>query len=223
MTPTRRPLAGGLLAACLILTALVAAAGPASAHPHGWIDIEVEAVFDAEGRMQGLLQTWLFDEGYSAFVTEGTVTDADGRPAQALLEDLLAENMTNLAPYDYFTKVTLDGDRVGFAPVTEMSTRMVGDRLEIRFLLPFAGPVALRGAALTYAIFDPTYFIEILHAQVQEPVRLADAPLDCDHRLIPPRPTAEQVARAAMLDITDSGDDGLGLLFAETVHITCNG
>lgn len=221
--PARRLLASGLLAACLVLAALATAARPAGAHPHGWIDIEVEAVFDTDGRMLGLWQSWLFDEGYTAFVTEGTGTDADGQPAQALLDELLAENMANLAPYDYFTKVTLDEGRVGFAPVTEMSTRMAGDRLEIRFLLPFARPVALQGAALTYSVFDPTYFIEILHAQVQEPVRLADAPLDCGHRLIPPRPTAEQVARAAMLDITESGDDGLGILFAETVHITCNG
>jgi len=212
-----------MLVAFLAVLLATFAAAPAAAHPHGWIDIEVEVLFDADGRATGLWQTWLFDEGYSAFVTEGTMTDPDGRPLQELLDELLAENMTNLQAYDYFTQVKQDGNRIRFGPVTEMSTRMIGDRLETRFLLPFATPVSPRESELTYSVYDPTYFIEMLHAEIEDPVRLAGAPPACGHRLIAPRPTAEQVARAAMLDITQSSDDGLGILFAETVRITCDG
>ncbi|MBM3523971.1 MAG: DUF1007 family protein, partial [Alphaproteobacteria bacterium] len=30
------------------------------AHPHSWIDIEVEVLFDGEGRVRALRQDWIF-------------------------------------------------------------------------------------------------------------------------------------------------------------------
>lgn len=208
-------------AAAALALALAGTAPPARAHPHGWIDVEVELRFDGEGQLTGLYQTWLFDEAYTAFVTEGGDLDGDGAPDQEGLEALLHENIGNLAEFDYFTVVERDGRPLGLGTATELSTRMEGARLQIAFLVPLAEPVPARGTPLSYAIYDPTYFIEMRHAESEAPIRLAGAPEGCRFRLQPPNPTADQVALAAALDVNDRVEDGLGALFAEKVVLQC--
>ncbi|MBO6784440.1 MAG: DUF1007 family protein, partial [Alphaproteobacteria bacterium] len=55
------------LVAALIGLFVAGAAQPAHAHPHVWIDLRSQLVFDGDGRMQGLEIDWTFDELYSAF------------------------------------------------------------------------------------------------------------------------------------------------------------
>ncbi|MFC3231005.1 DUF1007 family protein [Marinibaculum pumilum] len=207
--------------AAAMLAALLGAAGPAAAHPHGWIDLQVTIGFDDQGRIATLRETWLFDDAYSAFATGGMDNDGDGRPDQALLEELLQENISNLAEYDYFTKVRQDERSIGFGTPTDLATRMAGSRLEIAFTLPLAEPVSPRDGAFSYSIYDPTYYIEMVHAEDPAAIRLQAAPEDCHANLLPPNPTGDQVAMASALDATQTGWDGLGALFAEVVPVRC--
>lgn len=215
-------LPGRAVAALLGVLALGAdGTGPAAAHPHGWIDIQVAVIFDPAGRITALRQTWLFDEAYTAFVAEGADPDGDGRANQDLLQELLSINMRNLADYHYFTLVEQAGQALPFAPPDGLATRITGGRLETVFRLPLAAPAAPRAAAIAYRVYDPTYFLEVLHVEGGAAVQLVGAPADCHARLLPARPTASQAAMAATLDVTQSGDEGLGALFAETVRLTC--
>lgn len=209
------------VAALGLALGIAATAPPAGAHPHGWIDLEVDIRFDAEGRITGLHQTWLFDEGYTAFSTQGSDLDGDGRPDQDQLDALLQENLGNLRAYGYFTSVRQAGQPLAFGEPAELATRMEGDRLQIGFLLPLADAAVPRGEPVSYAIYDPSYFIEMVHAEIAEPIRMADAPEDCRYQMLPPNPTAEQVALAAALDIDETAEEGLGALFAEKVVIRC--
>jgi ABC-type uncharacterized transport system substrate-binding protein len=90
------------------------------------------------------------------------------------------------------------------------------------FLLPFAEPGALKGVELTYSVFDPTYYIEVLHAEGGTPIRLVDAPGNCRADRVPPNPDPQSVSLAASLDRTQSAGDGLGVFFAESVKIRCD-
>ncbi|MGF1624687.1 MAG: DUF1007 family protein [Alphaproteobacteria bacterium] len=211
---------GRMALGAAVLGLSVLASDPAAAHPHGWIDVRSALVFDDRGRAVALRQVWLFDAFYSAFAVEGLDQDGDGKPDQAGLAALLRENMTNLQAYDYFTRVESGGAPVAFAPVNEMSSRMRGDRLEMRFTIAFAAPAEADGDGLTYAIFDPTYYIEMLHVDA-DAVQLVDAPEGCAFLLVEPGPDPEAIALAAMLDRTESGGDDLGAQFAETVTVRC--
>lgn len=195
------------------------AAPPAAAHPHAWIDVRVDVLFES-GRIVGLRQTWLFDEYYTAFATEGFDRDRDGKPDRDQLDALLAENLRNLADYDTFTSVTAAGQRVAVAAPVEASSRMVGSRLEMTFLLPLKSPARTDGV-VEYAIFDPTYYIEMLHADAPDAVWLVGAPEGCRHEIVAPSPSIETVTLAQALDRTQKGGDGLGAQFAERVEIRC--
>jgi ABC-type uncharacterized transport system substrate-binding protein len=192
----------------------------AEAHPHAWIDVAVRVAFDKDGNAVGLHQVWLFDELYTAFAMDG-LAKKGAQPAQKDIDGLMHRNMTNLADFSYFTQVKHDGAAVALRKATEMSSKLTGARLSMSFYLPFKTTIDPRGKPLQYAVYDPTYFIEVLHAKADDAIQLAGAPANCAHVLIEPTPSMEAVLLAQSLDRTQSAGDGLGVLFAQTVEIRC--
>jgi len=208
-----------LLVSCALALMFSAAA---VAHPHAWIDLSSALVFDAEGRATGISETWLFDEFYTAFAVQGRDRDGDGVPEPDQLGALLAINLGNLREYDYFTRATVDGRALELVTARDATSRMVGSRLEMTFFVPFSEPVVMAGHELSFAVYDPIYYIEILHTEIDVAVRMPGAPVTCHASLVPPNPEPQAVALAAALDRTQTAGDGLGALFAETVIIRCD-
>lgn len=198
--------------ACLLV--LLGSASPAGAHPHAWIDVSVDVLFDPEGRVTALRENWLFDEYYTAAVMQ------KGSPKK--LDQLRERILRNLKDYGYFTRVQAGDRPVALAVPAESSARIEGNRLLMSFTAPLAEPVDAARTALTYAIFDPTYFIEMLHEARADAIRLVEGAPGCRFRLIPPNPDPKAVAAASMLDRTQTGGDGLGVYFAEKVEIRCD-
>lgn len=195
--------------------------GTAQAHPHAWIDLTVRVLFDDMGRARALEENWLFDDYYTVFVTEGATLNKDGSPDQASLDAVMKENMKNLAAYHYFTEVRSGDVPVEIGTATDTSTRMDKGRLALTFVVPFKVPVTVTDMPLRYALFDPSYYIEMLHAEVPHPVTLVGAPAGCAAELIKPNPNPDQVMLAAALDRSQSGGNGLGKFFSEEVRVTC--
>ena len=52
---------------------------PAHAHPHAWIDVKLEILFDTAGNIMGLRETWLFDEFYTEFALQDFGVGKDGK------------------------------------------------------------------------------------------------------------------------------------------------
>lgn len=185
-----------------------------TAHPHAWIDVSVEVLFDAAGRVSALRQGWLFDEFYTA--------DTVQKGERSKMDLLTTRIMHNLKDWGYFTRVRQGGRDLPLAMPTQTSARMDGHRLLMTFVVPLAEAVAPGQDGLTYSVFDPTYFIEMLHAETADAIRLTGAPAQCRFRLLPAKPDPKAVAVAAAIDRTRSGGDGLGAQFAEKVEIKCD-
>ena len=211
----------GLLAVLAALLALASAAPAARAHPHVWIDMRSALLFNGVGQITGLRLYWVFDEFYTVFALDGLKEDEDGKPAPDSLRELAELNITNLADYDYFTKLTLEGERLAFGTVTEYESFVWDDRLVLVFTVPLARPVNPQDARLAYAVFDPTYYIEILHVKEDPMLLEGSVPEGCTTELIKPNPDFETVSLAASLDRTESAGDGLGVHFAERVILRC--
>ncbi len=197
---------------------VLAPMGGARAHPHAWIDLSVAVLFDGSGRVTGLRETWLFDDFYTAFVFDGA---AKLRPTQAQLDALMNANMSKLKAHDYFTRIEANGARVGIGGVSELATRMQAGRIEMSFMLSLDQPVAPGADGFRYAVFDPTYYIEILHKEEKGAILLENAPAACRHQVTTPQPDSQTLAQAYSLDQTQSAGDGLGIHFAEWVFVRC--
>ncbi|MCC6209300.1 MAG: DUF1007 family protein [Gammaproteobacteria bacterium] len=206
-----------ICAAILLLASL-----PAGAHPHAWIDVEVEARFDATSRIASLHMVWLFDDIYSAYVTQGLSFTGNDALDPERTARILTVMMKNLARFHYMTTVEAGSRPVKFAPPEDTSIMLRGRSLELEFTLPLAEPIPALQGPVTYSVYDPSYYIEMLHAEKDDAIRLRGAPAGCRFELIAPRPDPERVREAADLDRTQQGRDGLGAFFAERVTIRCD-
>ncbi|MFC2992755.1 DUF1007 family protein [Halomonas tibetensis] len=209
--------ATGLL--CLAMSGLV------HAHPHGWIDLRMRLVVDDDGQLTGLHQSWRMDPFYSLVVLEELGQVGDDGGLDAALDQLGIEIRDNLVPYGYYTELTLAGEKLSFDEVNDYTVLERGGRVEFIFLLPLAEPQPLAGQTLRYQVFDPTYYIEMVHEEEnREPADdalLVGGALACETRIRPADPDPEKVMQAAMLDVDDAAEPGLGRHFAETGEVTC--
>ncbi len=204
----------------LVAALLCLAAAPAQAHPHAWIDLRVSVIFNDQGQVTALRQSWLIDPFYSLVLIEEMAEEAEGDTMEAKMADIGQRMITNLAPYDYFTEIHHGDARIRGATVSDHGLDRNGGRLELRFTLNLESPLDPAAAPLSYAVFDPGYFIEILHDETSA-VTLEGASERCGLRIEQPRPDPALVARAAALDANQTAEPGLGRHFTERAEVQC--
>lgn len=220
LPPARRHRLIGTMALLWLLPGL------ALAHPHGWIDLSVRLLLDDAGRATALHQSWRMDPFYSLVVLEELEQAGGAAGLDAGLDQLGGEIRDNLRPHDYFTELTLDGEPLDLGEVEEYTVMVRDGRVEFVFRLPLSDPPVVAGRTLRYQVFDPTYYLEVVHEAEGEVPR--DEALTvrgdavCRVRIHPADPDPERVAEAAMLDRTDEAAPGLGRHFAETGEVACD-
>jgi nickel/cobalt exporter len=177
-------------AVLLFLLAMLGLSAPAAAHPHVFVTVRAELMFDEAGRMKAIGNVWQFDPAFSAFAVEGLDLDGDGKLGDAELAPLAKVNVESLAEFGYFTFLSVDGGEKAFAPPTEYWLEHDGDRLTLFYTLPLATPVPV-GADTRLEIFDPEYFVAFEFVP-DNPLTLAGAPAGCTATYHPPQGVDEQ-------------------------------
>ena len=196
------------------------------AHPHVWIDMKTKLLFNENGYIQALEIFWLFDPIYSAFLT--LTVDHIKKKGAKNAHSKFAEGMLNrLKKHNYFTEVTVDGKRIKPShnrPGTSgtLKTGKNKDRFWSKMTLDFSQPIDPKNQKFVYSVYDPTYYIEILHAEKQPAFELVGIKGDsCVGNLVRANPDEEIRTFAASLDKTQSGGNKLGKLFAEKIVLQC--
>ncbi len=210
----------GSLGALALTFVLVVASGPTGAHPHVWIDLETKPIYDDAGRVTGIDIAWIFDPFYTVFAIEDKRTD-DGVDQEGLVR-MVGKNLQNLQPYDFFTDIRAGGAKVPLRPVETFNAGLIEDNLWMRFVVTFAEPVDPRETSFSYAVYDPSYYIEIIYDDPAKANLEAAAPAGCSAQLEEANPTAETITLAQSLDRTAAGPENLGEIFAQRVRIACN-
>lgn len=202
----------------LAALALMAPAA-ANAHPHAWIDLDTRLIFDDAGKLEAVKLHWLFDEFYTAFIAEEFT--ASGRTPSDFLQDVAAENLANLAEFDYFTDLRQDGTKLALGELRRFATALDGERLWLEFEVALAEPADPAEGRIDLAVYDPTYYVEVLYHEGHSPTLAGIDADDCTVFVMPPTPTPEQIAQAFALDMNQTGENGLGRYFAEIAQIDC--
>ncbi|GEN28727.1 membrane protein [Halovibrio variabilis] len=196
----------------------------ASAHPHGWIDLSVRVLTDDNGVVNGLHQTWRMDPFYSLLVFE-ELQQVENANLEQGLDQLGKEIRDNLARQHYMTEVRINNEPQALGEVSEYTAMERDGRLTFMFILPLETPQPLANATLTYQVFDPTYYLEVVHeedgGQPRDNALVLHGEPDCELAILPADPDPELVMQAALLDKDESGEPGLGRYFAETGRIDC--
>src|ERR1700722_19530780 len=127
----------------------------ADAHPHILIDARTELLFNAQGQVVGVNNIWDFDDAFSAYAVQGYDSKGDGKPTREDLQPFAEINLKALAEYKYFTRLTLAGALVSFAPPKDYYDVFDDEKLTLRFTLPTAQPLDVRGKKLELDVYDP--------------------------------------------------------------------
>ena len=204
-----------------VLAAFLGPETRSDAHPHAWIDLRSSVVLDEDSNVTGIRVHWIFDEFYTLFTLEVIDPDRDGNADPEQVRKLAEENLKNLAAYSYFTYVKVDGKQPDYGTVVDYDSYLEGENLIMEFVVPLDQPVDPRTQEVSFAVYDPTYYIEIFHVDAQSFTAEGPMPEGCALELEEPNPNPEMVSFAASLDQTESGGDGLGAFFAEQVHLRC--
>ena len=215
--------AGSVVAVCLGMSSVLVSPD-AHAHPHGWIDLSVRVITDDQGVVSGLHQTWRMDPFYSLVVFE-ELQQVEGASLEQGLDQLGKEIRDNLAAQHYLTEVRINGERQALGEVSEYTAMERDGRLTFMFILPLETPQPLTDALLSYQVFDPTYYIEVVHeeegGQPRDDALILHGEPTCELAILPADPDPELVMQAALLDKDESGEPGLGRYFAETGQVDC--
>jgi ABC-type uncharacterized transport system substrate-binding protein len=154
------------------------ASAPAVAHPHVWFTVTVAPTFDDAHRLSSVHQKWYFDYDYSLLVGSQLDQNGDGTfSVDELIKTLTGDGALSwILNKDFFTLVTVGGQKVGHGPAQDVSVGVTDAKLVVEFTLPLAEPqVATLGAGID--VFDPEFYydIEFDYPDVEAPT----APATC--------------------------------------------
>ena len=199
---------------------LIAISSGASAHPHVWVTIHTDVIYDAKGQVTGLRHAWTFDEMFSTYAIQGIDHKKKGLFTREELSGLAEVNVTSLKEFDYFTFPRADGKKVPLLDPTDYWMEYKDPALTLHFVLPFKTPVAAR--RLQVEIYDPTIFVDFEPAK-DTPVTVVNAPASCQLQVDTPHtPTAGEQLRLGQLDAAPLDPfSSFGEIFANKFVVNC--
>jgi ABC-type uncharacterized transport system substrate-binding protein len=213
-------------ASAAFLSALAAAAAPAAAHPHVWIEMRSDVVFDDKGQITAMNLMWTFDDGYAQMAIDGLDTNGDGVYSPSELEPLTKENIASLKDYEFFTVMRFNGQKQALGEVTEFGQIWSNDKLQLHMRVPLKTPVDPAKGEFVAKVYDPDFFIAIDYAKDEPVTAIGAMPKACAIVVKPVPSDAEIEETRAMLSTKGpewkpENDEDFGALFAQPVTVQC--
>lgn len=200
------------------MAGLVALAGPAAAHPHIFMETEIEVLRDATGRAASLRVTWTYDPFFSlVLITErGLDPDGDGTLTETETAALQGFDMNWEPGFPGDTYAFAGTQPVGLSGPRDGVARYAEGRIVSSHIRDLAAPVE---GLLVVKNYDPTYYTEYTIRAVRAE--------GCATEIIAPDLTeAERALQEALAELpadvdVEMGFPEVGAVFAQEVRVTC--
>jgi len=191
---------------------MLASAGTAVAHPHVFVTMASELVYNPDGSVRAIKHAWTFDDMFSVFATKG-LEGKKGELTREELAPLAKSNVESLKDFDYFTIAKANGEAVAFAePAPDYYIEFKDQLLTLHFTLPFKTPVKTQELAVE--VYDPSYFVDFAFAE-KDPVTAVGAPAQCKVSIS--RPGGAGVSSEA----APADPSNWGALYASKILVKC--
>jgi ABC-type uncharacterized transport system substrate-binding protein len=192
----------------------MAFAMPAQAHPHVWVVVTSQVVYDAKGAATGVRHAWKFDDMYSAFALQDLPRKDKGAFTREDLQGLAQVNIESLKESDFFTFAKASGKDVQFGEAADYWLDYKGEVLTLNFTLPFKTPQQAKD--LTVEVYDPSYFVAFDFAE-KDAVALVGAPAQCKASIEKP----SQDGLTSKLTESAFMAGNLGGIYASKIAVKC--
>jgi ABC-type uncharacterized transport system substrate-binding protein len=202
-----------VLAAAMLATAVAA---PAQAHPHVWVTVTSQVVYDGKGAATGVRHAWKFDDMYSAFALQDLPQQNKGVFTREDLQGLAQVNIESLKESDFFTFAKASGKDVQLGEAADYWLDYKDEVLTLNFTLPFKTPQT--GKNLTVEVYDPSYFVAFDFAE-KDAVALVGAPAQCKAAIEKPKEAGSTPGSGLTESAFMSGN--LGSVYASRIAVKC--
>lgn len=204
--------------------ALALCTNSAAAHPHVFVDGQIDFVFSAPAQLQGIEVTWLYDPFETLYVL--SALEIDPGTSWALTEDERAEiiayesNWTDT--FDGAARLAVKDAPVALRPPEGFSVRLVGNQLEVSFERALDQPVDIRAEDLEVTFYEETYFYAFTIAKASQLVGPSDGCAAFIDRFDPSTDTAGLQVTLMELSREETPEQSdVGRLFTDRIHLSC--
>ena len=210
----------------LIAAAMLGGALPAAAHPHIWVTMNADVVFNDGGEVDGINLSWTFDDAYAQMALDGLDANGDGVYSQDELAPLTKDNLDALRDYDFFTVVRFNGEKQKIGEATDYGQIYSNDKLELHFHVPLEKPVDPRKGEFALKVYDPDFFVDLEYAKDDPVTVIGTMPSSCKLEMKPVPTDAELDETRLMLstkgkDWKPENNEDFGAMFAQPVVVAC--
>jgi ABC-type uncharacterized transport system substrate-binding protein len=131
------------------------------AHPHVFIDNRIGVVFNEKG-LEGFNYEWTFDEMFSSTIIQEFDLNADGKFNEDEIKEVEKGAFSNLKEYDYFTEIEVNGKQFEIKGINNFYAEIDSGVMIYEFFIPCEVVAASDNQEVKIAVFDPTYFVQVL-------------------------------------------------------------
>lgn len=202
----------------LAVLALPLAMSAARAHPHVYVTMKSEIVYDAQGRMTGIRHHWTFDDMFSSYATQGLEQKQKGVFTREELQPLAEVNITSMKEFEYFTEGKMNGQKVEFGAPIDYFLELKDQLLTLHFTLPLKTPVQTKSVDLE--IYDPLYFVAFEFDE-KDPITLKDAPPNCKLNTVKLGDATQSKSLSESLFARPDPNNPFGAQFANKIAVKC--
>lgn len=194
----------------------------AFAHPHSFLDMKNKVLINQE-KLEGFELSWWLDEITSSELIYEIKSAADRDDA---IKKIAEEMDQSAVDNGYFSELyNATNQKLAFKdkPVNS-SVEIQDNRVVYNFTLALAEPLSLKGQALRFYTFEPSYYLSMAYEKAED-VTSSEQNL-CQIKMEEPKVNQDIRLYASQLDKTETPDLpedslSLGAMFAQKVSIVC--
>lgn len=144
----------------LAVTALLPFTGSTVlAHPHVFVEANIDVVRDEQGRFTELRHVWRFDELFSATITIDFDEDGDGKLGTEELNKVTSIVKESIAEYDFYTALRVDGKPLEFYEPDEINAYFEDGKMIMLLAVQPSDPYDFADGPLSISTSDTSFYV----------------------------------------------------------------
>lgn len=165
-------------------TLALAATSLAGAHPHVFVEANMEVVLNEKAEFTELRHVWRFDEVFSSTIILDFDANADGKLGEDELNELTSTVQKSIADYDFYTALRSGNDVIEFYEPEKINAYYDDNQLIMFFEVNPSKPYNLQEQPLRISASDTSYYVAFDFTE--ENVKLSGSEHVCNTKVVNP-------------------------------------
>jgi len=155
------------------------------AHPHVFIEANLEIVRNEKGEATEIRHVWRFDELFSTSLLLDFDSNGNGRLDETELQEIASITRESIGEYNFYTEVRNGDEVVNFYEPDPYIVDTQFDSLLIILSLEIENPEPMSGNAFKVAVSDPTYYVAVDLID-EKSITISGNQSGCSHEIVRP-------------------------------------